>query len=70
MYTLDRIVLFQSSGNFVRMFILIKSRPELKIGHIGSKTRSTVNKTMSTLYRAQFDPFFMKLSQNVYLDKI
>ena len=25
---------------FVRMFILMKSRPELKMGHVGSKTRS------------------------------
>ena len=25
---------------FVRMFIFIKSRPELKMGHVGSKARS------------------------------
>ena len=30
----------QSSSNFVRMLILIIARPQIKIGHVESKTRS------------------------------
>ena len=40
MHNLDGIVLLQSSWIFVRMFILIKSRPELKMGHVRSKSSS------------------------------
>ena len=35
--------MIQSSGNFVRMLILIISRPGLKVGHVRSKTRSRSN---------------------------
>ena len=32
--------MIQPSGNFVRMFIFIEARPEIKMGHVGSKIRS------------------------------
>ena len=37
---LDSKVLMQSSWNFARMFISIKSKPGPKLGHFRSKTRS------------------------------
>ena len=40
MHTLEGTVLIQSSRNFVRMLILIKSRSCLKLDHVGSKTWS------------------------------
>ena len=40
MYTLEGTVLTQTSCTFVRMFISIKSRSQLKLGHIRSKARS------------------------------
>ena len=39
MYTLECTVLFQMSGHFVRMLIIIISGSNLKLGHVGSKTR-------------------------------
>ena len=40
MYTLEGTVLIQSSRNFVRLLIIIISTSILKLGHVGSKTRS------------------------------
>ena len=40
MYTLEGTDLIISSGNYVRMLIIIMSRSDLKLGHVGSKTRS------------------------------
>ena len=40
MYTLEGTVVIQSSGKFVRMFILLISRSSLKLGYVRSKTRS------------------------------
>ena len=40
MYTLEGTVVIQSSGNFVRMLIIIMSRLRSKLGHVKSKTRS------------------------------
>jgi len=40
MYTLDVINVIKSSWNLVRMLFSMKSRPSLKLGHVGSKTRS------------------------------
>ena len=40
LYTLKGTVLIQSSWNFVRMFISMKSSSDLKLGHIVSKIRS------------------------------
>ena len=81
MYTLEGTVLIQSSWNFVRMFILIKSRPELKICRIESKTGSlgkfleklnVKSRSLGQLLekrahsgRHSLDPIFMKLFQNV-----
>ena len=51
------------------MFILIKSRPELKMGHAVSKTRplgQILEKTCVHSRRHSFDPINMKLCPNVY----
>ena len=52
------------------MFIVIKSRPDLKMGHVGSKTRSLgqfLEKPCVLSRRHSFDPIFMKLCQNDFL---
>ena len=73
MYTSEDTVLLQSSCNFARMFISIKSRPGLKIGHVRLKTRSSgqiLKKPSVPSRRHSFDPVFMKLCQKVYLHEI
>ena len=63
-YSSEGTVLMQSSLNYVRMFISIKSRPGRKLGHVGSKTRSKgqlKEKPCELFSRHSFDPFFMKL---------
>ena len=40
MYTIEGTVFNQTSGNFIRMLMVIISRSSLKLGHVGSKTRS------------------------------
>ena len=62
-----------SSCNMVRMFVLIKSRPSLKLGYVGSKTRSLGKILEKPCVRSRghiFSPILIKLSQNVCLDKI
>ena len=52
------------------MCVVIKSRPELKMGHVGSKTRSLgqfLEKPCVLSRRHSFDPVFMKLCQNDFL---
>ena len=52
MYTLEGTVVIQSSGNFVRIVILIIPRSSSKLGHDRSKTRlldQILEKTMCTL---------------------
>ena len=52
------------------MCVVIKSRPEFKIGHVWSKTRSLgqfLEKTCVLSRRHSFDPVFMKLCQNDFL---
>ena len=52
------------------MFIVTKSRPELKMGHVGSNTRSLgqfLEKPCVLSRRHSFDPIFMKLCQNDFL---
>ena len=52
------------------MCIVIKSRPEFKMGHVGSKTRSLgqfLEKPCVLSRRHSFDPVFMKLCQNDFL---
>ena len=54
------------------MFILIKSKPELKMDHVDSKTRSLgqfLEKECVHSRGHSFNPVFMKLCQNVYLNK-
>ena len=53
---------------FVRMFIIIILRSGLKLGHVGSKTRSLgqiLEKPCVYSRVHSFDPSFMKLCQNV-----
>ena len=52
------------------MCVVIKSRPEFKMGHVGSKTRSLgqfLEKPCVLYRRHSFDPVFMKLCQNDFL---
>ena len=52
------------------MCVVIKSRPEFKMGHVGSKTRSSgqfLEKSCVLSRRHSFDPVFMKLCQNDFL---
>ena len=52
------------------MCVVIKSRPEFKMGHVGSKTRSlgqSLEKPCVLSRRHSFDPVFMKLCQNDFL---
>ena len=66
MHTLEGTVLIESSCNFVRMIILIKSRSPLKMGHVGSKTRllsQIIEKPCVHSRGHSFDPTFMKLCQ-------
>ena len=55
------------------MFVLIKSWTNLKLGHVGSKTRSPGQILEKSCVRCRghiFSLILMKLSQNVCLDKI
>ena len=52
------------------MCVVIKSRPELKMGHVGSKNRSLgqfLEKPYVLSRRHSFDPVFMELCQNDFL---
>ena len=52
------------------MCAVIKSRPDFKMGHIGSKTRSLgqfLEKPCVLSRRHSFDPVFMNLCQNDFL---
>ena len=54
----------------VRMFVLLKSRTSLKIGHIRSKTRSLGQILEKHFVRSTgliLSPIIMELGQNVYL---
>ena len=51
MVNLEGTILIESLRNFVRMFISMKSWPDLKMGDEGS--RSNLRKIFCTLYRAQ-----------------
>ena len=55
------------------MFVLIKSQTSLKLSHVGSKTRllgQTLEKSCVHCRGHIFSPIIMKLSENVFLDKI
>ena len=55
------------------MFVLIKSRTGLKLGHVGSKTRSLGQILEKPCVRSRghiFSPIVMKLGQNVCFDQI
>ena len=52
------------------MCVVIKSWPEFKMGHVGSKTRPLgqfLEKPYVLSRRHSFDPVFMKLCQNDFL---
>ena len=64
MYSLEGTVLVQSSGNFVRLLIIITSRSVLKLGHVRLKTRSLgqILEKPSVFSRGHsFDHMFMKI---------
>ena len=72
-YTLEGTVFIQSSWNFVKMFIIMKSRPELRMSHVGSKTRSLVQILVKSWVHSRghsFDPICMEFCQNEFNDKI
>ena len=67
-YILEGTILIQSSGNCVRMLIIIISRSGSKLGHVGSKTRSLgqiLEKPCVHPRRHSFDPSIMKLCRNL-----
>ena len=51
------------------MFVKMKSRTSLKMGHIGSKTRS-LGQILDLVYALEASLIIMKLGQNVCLDEI
>ena len=62
MYTLEGTVLIQSSRNFVKMLISIKSRIDYKLGYAGSKTRALGKILEKPCVHSRwhiFDPKFM-----------
>ena len=68
MYTLEGTVLIQNSRKYVRILIIIMSRSGLKLGHVGSKTRSLgkiLEKPCVHSTGHSFDLKFTKLYQNV-----
>ena len=70
---LEATVLVRSSPNLVRLLILMKSRTSLKMGHVGSKTRSLgqiIGKPCVHSGGHSFDPMFMKFGQIVDIDEI
>ena len=67
MYIVEGTVLIQSSRNCVRILIIIISRSDLKLGHVGSKIRSLgqiLEKPCVHSTRG-FDSKFTNLCQNV-----
>ena len=68
MYTLEGTVLIQSSGNYIRMLMIVIFRSSLTLGHVGSKTKSLgqiLEIPCVDSKRHSFDPKFMKLCQTV-----
>ena len=68
MYTLEGTVLIQSSRISIGMLIIIISRINLKLGHVGLKTRllgQILKKPCVHLKRHSFDSKFMKVLQIV-----
>ena len=57
----------------VKMFVVMLSRSQINLGHVGSKTRS-VGQIEEKLYFHSgghiFDPVSMKFGQNVCLDDV
>ena len=67
MYTVKGTDLIISSRNYVRMLIIIMSRSDLKLGHVGSKTRSLgqiLEKPCVHSRGHSLDSKVMKLCQN------
>ena len=50
------------------MNLLMKYQTSLKMGHVGSKTRS-VGQILCTLYRPHLSPIIIKHGQSVCLDE-
>ena len=67
-YTLEGTVSIQSSRNFIRMLMIMIFRSSLKLGYVGSKTRSLgqiLEIPCVHSKRHSFDPKFMNFYQNV-----
>ena len=67
-YALEAIFSVQLSRNMVRMFVLMKSGNSMKMGHVGSKTRSLgqiLEKPYVCSRHHIFSTIVMKLGQNV-----
>ena len=65
--------MIQSSGNFVRMLILIISRSSSKLGHVRSKTRSLDQILEKLCVHSRVHSLVsnvMKLCQNVNLGQV
>ena len=56
---------FMKLYHYIRMLIVIMSRSDLKLGHVGSKTRSNLRKTLLHWRGHNFDSKVMKLCQNL-----
>ena len=71
--TLQPIILIESSSNLLRMLTLIISRTSSNMGGVGSKSRSLGQILVKSCYHSRghnFDPIFIKLAQNAYIDNI
>jgi len=66
-------MLAQSSSNLLRILILMISRTSSNMGGVGSKSRSLGQILVKSCYHSSghnFDPIFIKLAQNAYIDNI
>ena len=57
----------------VRMFVVVLSRSQFNLGHVGSKTRSVGQIEEKSYFHSRghiFDPVSMKFGQNVCLDDV
>ena len=72
-HTLEATVLFQSSWNFTRMFVLMISRTLSDMGHVRSKTRSLGQISLNPCSPSRghiFASVIMKLYKNICWDDI
>ena len=71
-YTLEATFSVGLSWKLVRMFVFMKSRTSLKVGHVGSKTRSLAQTLEKAFVRSGdqiFGLILIKLVMSFYLDE-